>query len=363
MDRHGIYKLMLILFTVIVASFVPDLYACDVSTTIEKLIQNAGPRIKEEVIVKGYVDRYEEGLSSTTWDYYFQGEFGGEIRVTAKETRPPVKTWWCVNALVSYDATLKEIYLVEYSRTSLSDDFVPDDDLWPDEGEGEVFVGTTEIIINEDEFNSGDEIEEGLFQKYRMQIVLLLVFIVLVIALCVVLMLQQSARKRKHAAIAVPSADFSFPVTTDEKPTDEKTGEYPPPQSDATAPYQSELETRPYFRIPGKLIVLEGPAVDKEFSLSGVQDVDGTFSIIIGRSEVPKGKEHTRIQITKNSKYISRDHAKLVYSEPEKTLHLQNLSKKSSTVVNGESIKPDETVQLRTGDGIKLGDISLQYRQ
>ena len=334
--------------------------ACEVSTTIEKILENPGSYYKENETVRGYIDQYVHPDAEKSLDYYIKGEFAGVLRVTTKEERPPINTHWCIEALVVHDPINMEPYLVEFTREQLCEHGITltvqcpqcgrcihgnnqascslcdDRDLCP-----HGFISATCSLCS----GEGDDIN-------WLMIGLFAVLGILVIALIVILIVQH-VRKGGKSAITEGYVPPEISPTVPE----------PIPSGDTTTPFQGGLETVPFFPIPGKLIVLDGPSTDKVFDLTGYMEHDGHYALILGRSEVPEGKENTRIQLTKDTKkFVSRDHAKIIYNVNEKAIYLKNLSTKSSTLVNGVNLKPEETTPIEDGCEIRIGNILLQYQ-
>jgi pSer/pThr/pTyr-binding forkhead associated (FHA) protein len=111
--------------------------------------------------------------------------------------------------------------------------------------------------------------------------------------------------------------------------------------------------------IPGKLVVSAGPDQGTEFRIAGHPTPEGNV-VTIGRAKVEGERAFAHIQLGEAYRTVSRIQAEIVQQEDSDVL-LRNKSTTNPTLVNNESLPPEETVVLTDGDLIQMGELVLRY--
>ena len=111
--------------------------------------------------------------------------------------------------------------------------------------------------------------------------------------------------------------------------------------------------------LPGTLVVLENGQETDTIHLS---DQSGRYEIEIGRDspDIAGG-----IRIKDETNTLSRNQARLFYSNSDKQFMLVNLASETSnpTMINGRQMSGDETVVLKDNDVLRMGNVELRFRK
>jgi len=107
--------------------------------------------------------------------------------------------------------------------------------------------------------------------------------------------------------------------------------------------------------LPGRLVMLEGPEVGREFRFLRVGN-QPVPEVTIGRAS---GPPYRHIQLTAAT--VSRMHARIRYQDGRWLL--ANLSTTNPLRLNGRELPPMQDAPLANGDRIQLGEVELSYLQ
>ena len=110
--------------------------------------------------------------------------------------------------------------------------------------------------------------------------------------------------------------------------------------------------------IPGRLVVAAGPDQGKEFRIAGHPTPEGNV-VTIGRAEVEGERAFAHIQLGDTYRTVSRMQAEII--QQDETILLRNKSDTNPTMVNGEQVDAETTVELEDGDMIRMGEMMLRY--
>jgi len=110
--------------------------------------------------------------------------------------------------------------------------------------------------------------------------------------------------------------------------------------------------------IPGRLVVAAGPDQGKEFRIAGHPTPEGNV-VTIGRAEVEGERAFAHIQLGDTYRTVSRMQAEII--QQDDTILLRNKSDTNPTMVNGEQVEAETTVELEDGDMIRMGEMMLRY--
>jgi len=108
--------------------------------------------------------------------------------------------------------------------------------------------------------------------------------------------------------------------------------------------------------LPGKLIVLKGEDVSKEIRFQVPKDAS-TKEFTFGRQEISDQNPYGHIRLKEQT--VSSIQAKLLYTG--KGYLLTNNSTVNPTMVNNKALNANETVELKDGDKIKMGEVEFKY--
>jgi len=108
--------------------------------------------------------------------------------------------------------------------------------------------------------------------------------------------------------------------------------------------------------LPGKFVVMKGEDGRKEIRLKlpkGAEKKEFT----IGRKSIPDTNPYSHIQLKVDT--VSRDQAKIACANGKYTL--TNVSNVNPTSVNGRPLGENESLELKNGDMIGMGEVEIKY--
>lgn len=330
--------------------------------TIKDISSNPGKYNDTVVEVEGLVTRFVEVSGTTTTSFILQGESGQQIRVKTSGEKPILKSRYRVKGLVSIGAASRQPFIVEQSRELLAKSAAASS------SEGDVAA----------------RLEPGL----PIWMIGLIVIGGIVIVALIGAFAFGSADDDKKKAKAKPSgkaadmakkgSDATKKLAKDGVGGDGSEGEpvgagspshrlksetsssLAPSASSSGGPATLKFKAPPKTMkfIPGKLVVSAGPDQGKEFRIAGHPTDDGNV-VTIGRAEVEGEKAFAHIHLGDTYRTVSRMQAEII--QREDNILLKNKSTTNPTVVNGDQLDPEQEVDMKDGDLIRMGELILKY--
>lgn len=268
-------------------------------------ILKAPAAFKDEVVrLEGFVTQYVEGDAKTTSFYFLKDDWGGIIKVRTSKDRPEVGNKYIITGPVGIDPIFNEPYISEETRMQ------------------KVALPVASAPRNQ-------------YLIYG-----LIAAITAVIFLLVVVILS-SGKKRGFEETKV-STGIETSLPQPESFIEGKTIKM-------AVPPEGTLKL-----LPGRFVVLSGDDNIKEirfYKTKAQEECEITF----GRAS---GKPFSHIQLKPMT--VSALHAKVVYNVGKFTLI--NYSKTNPTKVNGQELKENESVELKDGARIEMGEIVFEFQ-
>jgi len=269
----------------------------------------------ERIMIEGFITQWIPDAAQTTEMYFLKDDWGGIIRVRTSMGHPEVGKKFQVIGVVDKDDTTDDIFISEESRILLDE-------------EG----GDNKITFMEWISKNWPYLAAGAG--------------ILIIILLVVIILY-ALRQRKAM-----TTDISVTPTEGEEP-----GEEEPEPSEIVEGKTVKMAVPPpgtLKLLPGKFVVLEGDEKIDEirfYKEKGTTETEITF----GRAE-KKGYSHIQLK----PRTVSAKQAKLIYAGEDFTLI--NYSKTNPTRVNEEDLSENDSVKLKDGDKIEMGEMIFEFK-
>jgi predicted component of type VI protein secretion system len=328
----------------------------EAQTSIKDIVGNPGKYSDSEVKVVGSVSRHisSGGDETGTKNYMLQADSGQELRVRTTEEPPGIGNRVSVQGLVTISPINREPVVIEQVRQSV--------------GSGSQ---------NSDASSSADALREG-FSTTTIFLIFGLGALVIAVLVYFGYASQEDSSQPASAPTngtpsSEPSTESSLKDTelgADEEPS---AGEPAPEQriksesssssqegGDSSGPETLKFKAPPKTMkfIPGKLVVAAGPDQGKEFRIAGHPTPEGNV-VTIGRAEVEGERAFAHIQLGDTYRTVSRMQAEII--QQDDTILLRNKSNTNPTMVNGEQVEAETTVELEDGDMIRMGEMMLRY--
>lgn len=336
-------------------------------TAISDIVGNPGRYNDEVVTIEGTVSRHvdtgnSDDATSSTKNYILEDDSGVELRAKTTSAPPETGTRYRVEGLVSISPFNRQPVLVEQSRT--------------------------EISSQEQQGTSSDQLRQG-FSTITVYLIFGLGILVVVVLAYFAYASQQdntwsstSTRpstedpKEPPSVEAEPSLSPSSEQSIGGNGTDAEP-EIPEPahqqiKSESSSSFKPEEESggpetlkfkappKTMKFVPGRLVVAAGPDQGKEFRIAGHPTPDGNV-VTIGRAKVEGERAFAHIQLGDTYRTVSRMQAEII--QQDQTILLKNKSETNPTMVNGDQVPPEDTVELTDGDMIRMGELMLRYER
>lgn len=333
-------------------------------TTISDIVDNPGRYNDEVVTIEGEVIRHVDTGStndgtSQTQNYILEND-GSEIRTKTTDEPPETGTRYQVEGLVSISPFNRQPVIVEQSRTELSS--------------------------QAEQANSGDQLRQGFSTTTVYLIFGLGILVVVVLAYFAYAsgqderLMSTSSSNGKPPNEPAESTDSMSSLSSTEIDADggdAKPGVSPATEhrikSESSSSPESARETgggpetlkfkappKTMKFIPGRLVVAAGPDQGKEFRIAGRPTPDGNV-VTIGRAKVEGERAFSHIQLGDTYRTVSRLQAEII--QQDQTILLKNKSETNPTMVNGDHVPSEETVELSDGDMIRMGELMIRYER
>lgn len=338
-------------------------------TSIGEITGNPGRYSDEVVQVKGEVVRHvdQNGNDSSTKNYVLTDDSGAEIRAKTTQSPPEVGSRYQVEGLVSISPFNREPFIVEQSRSQLASASQSGD--------------------------SGGGLGENL-DTVTLYLVVGFGLLVLIIIGYFAYASQEPSRPRRRtrstngvgdesdATDEEPDSSLSstelggdgveeeasepdtdgFPEPSSQRIKSESSSSLEPEEDESSSPETLKFKAPPKTMkfVPGRLVIAAGPDQGKEFRIAGRPTPDGNV-VTIGRAEVEGEKAFAHIQLGDTYRTVSRIQAEIV--QQDDTILLRNKSETNPTMVNGEQVASEDTVELEDGDMIRMGELMMRYER
>jgi hypothetical protein len=282
---------------------------------IFKIRENPFKYKNEAVEVEGFITQYVVGDSTTTSFYYLKGDWGSLLKVLTEKEKPEIGKRYKIRGIVNIDETNNDIFLVEMQRQCLNCE--------------------TAVVEGEDEGTT----EDKTFLYILIGAAGLFLILVIVIAIAL------TSKKKREYLTPVPGQD----VTGESAETEVLGGEIVEGSTiKMSTPPPGTLKL-----LPGRLEVVSGDDTVKEirfYKTKTQQEPEMTF----GRST---GPAYTHIQLKPMT--VSAKHAKILFKEGKYIL--VNYSSTNPTVVNGQPMEADASIELKENDKVEMGEVTLLF--
>jgi len=327
-------------------------------TSIQDILDNPGKYSESTVEVTGTVTRHISSGNTGTKNYILQADTGQELRVRTSQEPPTIGNDFTVSGIISISAINREPVLSENERSAAG----------PGGG------------AENDTRSSSDALRDGFSTTT--------IFLIFGLGILVVVVLgyfayaageeQQPAATSTNgtpeSASSSASSEASLKDTEldgadDDGPSDAEqriksesssssssSGEKS--EGPATLKFKAPPKTMKF--IPGKLVVAAGPDQGKEFRIAGHPTPEGNV-VTIGRAEIEGERAFAHIQLGDTYRTVSRIQSEII--QQDQTILLKNKSTTNPTMVNGEGVEAESTVELEDGDMIRMGELMLRYER
>ncbi|MBN1423969.1 FHA domain-containing protein [Candidatus Fermentibacteria bacterium] len=298
-------------------------------------VSDLGREVNNVVTVEGFVTQYQED-PATTRVFHIKDDWAGIVMIRTSDPVPRVGARLRVTGTVTIDPKLNSPSIIEKSRVVVSDPGAPPPPPPPVYTETEA-AGETNYLLY----------------------LLIAATVIVLGALVVVIVRMVGKGKAEAEPIAAPSgAPFApSPTGGPSQVPDGATIQMPKPQEiieghtiKMHAPPPGTLKL-----LPGFFEVAAGEPQLKEIRLyktSGQTEIETT----IGRNP---GEPYKHIQLKLPT--VSRQQAKLVFSNGRYTLINYAPDSSNPTEVNGSPMGVNESRILEEGDRIRMGELELVY--
>jgi len=333
-------------------------WGAQAQTPISDINGNPGKFRGQQVTVEGTVDRHVESQGdSETMNYILQDNSGQELRARTTEEPPDPGSQYSVEGVVEISPFNRDPILDEESRTQIS-------------------------ASNQNQSSSSESLRQGFST--------ITVYLILGLGVLVVIVLGYFAYASQTEdtgttvapgedgttdATESPASDFSstelgadesesdtgFPEPSGQRIKSESSSSQAP-EEDSDGPETLKFKAPPKTMkfVPGRLVIAAGPDQGKEFRIAGRPTPEGNV-VTIGRAEVEGERAFAHIQLGDTYRTVSRMQAEII--QQDQTILLKNTSETNPTMVNGDSVPANETVELQDGDMIRMGELMLRYER
>lgn len=286
--------------------------------------------VKDEVvIVEGFITQYIEGSAQTTARYYLKGDWGGIITVRTAKESPEVGKRYKIRGIVDLDE-FNEPFITEIEKIVI-------------DTENTVEANNNESNASISNSSNFEKPNINTSSQKNNTLIFVLIgasFIVLIVLVLIILSLKKGKETPAYVT-PIPTENNTNPLPEPEKVIEGSTIKM-------QAPPKGTLKI-----LPGKLSVVSGDDTVKEirfYKIPGENEVALTF----GRGS---GKPYSHIQLKPMT--VSSKQAKIIYNNNKHSLI--NFSKTNPTLLNGEVIKADHPVDLKSGDNISMGEVVFKF--
>lgn len=320
-------------------------------SSIRDIVNNPGKYSDSEVKVVGAVSRHisSGGDETGTKNFMLQADSGQEIRIRTTEQPPEIGSRVSIQGLVTISPINREPIVIEQVRQSA----------------GEESDGGT----------STDALREGFSTT-----TIILIFGLGALVIFVLVYFGYASQDEPSPAPAAASdgsdgsagaggepsladteigGELSDSAAAEQRIKSESSSSESGDDSSSgpeTLKFKAPPKTMKF--IPGKLVVAAGPDQGKEFRIAGHPTPEGNV-VTIGRAEVEGERAFAHIQLGDTYRTVSRMQAEII--QQDDTILLRNKSDTNPTMVNGEQVEAETTVELEDGDMIRMGEMMLRY--
>jgi len=335
--------------------------------------------LNEAVSVIGFVDAERRVTSRSFKGYYLKDRFGAQILVRTLNPLPEMLTRLVVTGVLLEDLgpVPPEKYIVETGRV-LQPDITKQPEVRTEVSTGTIMKDTEVVgetaaarLAQMDRGKAGQamasiqnqpQAESGFPWQLAIAVGALLLFAIAVVAVI-------GGSRRKPAAVENTASWKSQPAAVEntaswksQPAAVENTASWKPePAAVPTPPPDVEqFKTMRVFKttriIPVSLEVLQGDVVVERIPL---YDQNGEGVVELGR-DVPGATQGVRIKDPSNT--LSRNQARISIDRATRVVRVTNLapSTSNSTVVNGQSLREQESIEVKTGDRIQMGAVVVR---
>lgn len=337
-------------------------FTAQAQTSISDIVGNPGRYNDEVVSLEGTVSRHvdtgnSDDATSSTKNYILEDNNGAEIRAKTTSEPPSLGNRYRVEGLISISPFNRQPVLVEQSRTELSD---------------------------QEQATSSDQLRQG-FSTITVYLIFGLGILVIVVLAYFAYASRQGRGWTPTDATAPEEPDDGAAVDTDVADSsfspssiggNGEEAEVPEPaqriKSESSSSFEPEKQSggpetlkfkappKTMKFVPGRLVVAAGPDQGKEFRIAGHPTPEGNV-VTIGRAKVEGERAFAHIQLGDTYRTVSRMQAEII--QQDQTILLKNKSETNPTMVNGEQLPTEETVELTDGDMIRMGELMLRYER
>jgi len=308
-----------------------DAYIIEQKRTVETRINDINniEKYNNEVVnILGHVVQWGEKTASSTAFYLMRDDWGGTIKIRTSQKSPEVGKRYSVTGVVNYYAgDLVNPFISEEKRVLLESKTLP----------AEISPGTSQQPVAEKQKAGG----------ISKQLLLIIVgaAVLLIILVITLLVIFGSKKKGKKVRTGSFDSDISPILPEPVRIIEGSTIKMP-------VPPEGTLKL-----LPGRLRVVSGDDSVKEIRFYRIPSQD-VPEITFGRAS---GKQYSHIQLKPMT--VSSRQAKITYIEKDQGFVLTNFAKKSSnpTVVNGAQLEAEQSVDLKKGDKIEMGEIVFEF--
>jgi hypothetical protein len=348
--------------------------------SVDQLKQGFDVNYKNEVvIVRGWVSTEKRVESSSFKGFYLRDRFGSLLLVRTTTPLPDITTEIQVTGVALRDADNSDIYLSETKREVTSSEnqkalatarsAQAEAEKKRIEAEEARLAAEKEAEKKQMEAEDARRAAEAQAEKNRMETqekehyrtILFSVLggaIVILVILGITLTFRRKTQPKALPAVA-PGQPLYQPTSTQAS----QVAAANVGQAASISPSVDDYRTVKVYKttkvLPGKLVVVEN---HQESDTIHLTDQTGHGEIEIGRDspDISSG-----IRIKDKSNTLSRRQAKLVYASATRDFKLINLAGESSnpTLINGKQMAENESVALKDGDMVTMGNLELKFRQ
>lgn len=343
---------------------ITGVFTAQAQTAISDIVGNPGRYNDEVVAIEGTVSRHVDtgnsnDATSSTKNYILEDDTGTEIRAKTTSEPPETGTRYQVEGLISISPFNRQPVLVEQSRT--------------------------EISGQEQQGSSSDQLRQGFST-----ITVYLIFGLGILVIVVLAYFAYASRKEEEWSpttgrtttdeskeAASVDADSPFSPSSETIGGNGEEAEVPEPahqqiKSESSSSFQPEEKSggpetlkfkappKTMKFVPGRLVIAAGPDQGKEFRIAGHPTPEGNI-VTIGRAKVEGERAFAHIQLGDTYRTVSRMQAEII--QQDQTILLKNKSETNPTMVNGDQVPMDKTVELTDGDMIRMGELMLRYER
>lgn len=315
---------------------------------VQRIRANPNAYLNQEIAIVGTIVRYLD-VSGSSYEFYFEDDYGIQLRVVSTVEPPPIESRWQLVGLVALDAQ-GDPYLVESSRMEDGNVAVPDE-IPQQDADGDGVPNAADRCPNSP---SGVVVDATGCPESTGNTRLLLIAAGAIslglLAWGLSSLLRRPSSASTPAVEATPNPDASRPPQAH---AESSSGEF---FSGETVRFSRPTNLDGTLKLlPGRLEVINGP--DEGNEIRFVHPGGDVPEITFGRSEGPK---FAHIQLPAPT--VSRRHALLRFETG--SWRIANFSETNPVVVNGNAMDAvGETRDLKDGDVLEFGEVSFKYHQ